>query len=86
MFLLVVCKAAPPIAKKSLITQRNCTLTSVELQNEETKKIDRTIKEAIVWGIIIFLVLLISAFLFCPFCCFCVNDHCHGSSRGYLSI
>lgn len=75
------------VGNKSMFTHRNSTLPGAEIENEETQRINKVFQEAIVWGVILSLVLIISAFLFCPFCCYCIAEHCQGSSRGgYLNI
>ena len=81
LYLWVLCEAAPQIAKKSMTTHHNSTLPD-ELQSLESKRTNNIVQEAIVWGVIISLVLIISAFLFCPFCCYCIAEHCQRSSTG----
>lgn len=85
--LWLIGEASPSVAtvgKKSMF-HRNSTLPGAETENEETQRINRVFQEAIVWGVILSLVLIISAFLFCPFCCYCIAEHCQSSSRGGYS-
>lgn len=85
LYLWVVCEAAPLVINESAITHRVTTLPGIS-HNADVIKANKIIQEAIVWGVIISLVLIMSAFLFCPFCCYCIAEQCHGTSRGYQNI
>lgn len=83
--LWVVSEVTPLVINESVVTHRVRTLPAFPI-TEETIRANKIIQEAIVWGVILSLVLIMSAFFFCPFCCYCLAEHCHGSSRGYVNI
>lgn len=85
LFLWVVCESKPLVINESVVKHRLTTLPGIS-QDEEVIRANKFIQEAIVWGVIIAIVLGMSAFLFCPFCCYCIAEHCHGTSRGYQNI